>query len=229
MKKNTVRGLIVLAILLVAFIAIAFAVPFARTTVFWLGFGFAVLAILFQLYIFKIAASANGDAKSRFYGFPIARIGVYYLVIQLVVSLVEMALAKVLPTWVALLINIILAAIAIIGCITVDTMRDEIVQQDGKLKKNVANMRELQSLSRALVAQCPEGEIKGIVEKLADEFRYSDPVSSDSTYDMEEDMRSQIGNIQQALVDSDFTGVKKLCAKLMDSLVERNRICSVNK
>lgn len=229
MKKNTVRGLIVLAILLVAFIAIAFAVPFARTTVFWLGFGFAILAILFQLYIFKSAASANGDAKSRFYGFPIARIGVYYLVIQLVVSLVEMALAKVLPTWVALLINIILAAIAIIGCITVDTMRDEIVQQDGKLKKNVANMRELQSLSHALVAQCPEGEIKEIVEKLADEFRYSDPVSSDSTYDMEEDMRSQIGNIQQALVDSDFTGVKKLCAKLMDSLVERNRICSVNK
>ena len=93
MKKNTVRGLIVLAILLVAFIAIAFAVPFARTTVFWLGFGFAILAILFQLYIFKSAASANGDAKSRFYGFPIARIGVYYLVIQFVVSLVEMALA----------------------------------------------------------------------------------------------------------------------------------------
>jgi len=229
MKKNTVRGLIVLAILLVAFIAIAFAVPFARTTVFWLGFGFAILAILFQLYIFKSAASANGDAKSRFYGFPIARIGVYYLVIQLVVSLVEMALAKVLPTWVALLINIILAAIAIIGCITVDTMRDEIVQQDGKLKKNVSNMRGLQSISATMVSHCSDEELRVTLQKLANEFRFSDPVSSEETLELEEDMHSQLGNIQQALVDGDTDGAKKMCTKLMGSLVERNRICSVSK
>ena len=216
MKKNTVvRGLIVLVILLVAFIAIAFAVPFARTTVFWLGFGFAILAILFQLYIFKSVASVNGDAKSRFYGFPIARIGVYYLVI--------------LPTWVALLINIILAAIAIIGCITVATMRDEIVQQDGKLKKNVSNMRELQSISATMVSHCSDEELRVTLQKLADEFRFSDPVSSEATLELEADMHTQLGDIQQALVDGDTNGAKKMCIKLMGSLVERNRICSVSK
>lgn len=229
MEKNTVRGLIVLAILLIAFIVIALAVPFARTAVFWLGFGFAIIAILIQLYIFKSAASVNGDAKSRFYSFPIARIGVYYLVLQLIISFVEMALAKVLPTWVALLINIILAAIAIIGCITVDTMRDEIVQQDGKLKKNVANMRELQSLSATMVSHCTDEELRATLQKLNDEFRYSDPVSSEETLEMEEDMHSQLGNIQQALVDGDTDGAKKMCTKLIGCLTERNRICSISK
>ena len=228
MKKNAMRGYIILAILLAVFCVVAFAVPFARTTAFWLGFGFGVFALLFQLYIFR-TADANGDARSRFYGFPIVRVGVYYLVAQLVISIIEMALAKVLPTWVPLIINIILAAVAVIGCITVETMRDEIVQQDVKLKKNVSNMRELQSLSAALVSQCADETLKMTLQKLADEFRYSDPVSSEKTEDLEADMQAQLGDIQQALVDGDTDGAKRLCGKLTGTLAEGNRVCSINK
>ena len=91
MKKNAMRGCTVLAILLAVFCVIAFAVPFARTKGFWLGFGFGLFAILFQLYIFRSAETVNGSAKSRFYGFPVARIGVVYLAAQLAVSLAEIA------------------------------------------------------------------------------------------------------------------------------------------
>ena len=90
-------------------------------------------------------------------------------------------------------------------------------------------MRELQSLSRALVGQCPEGELKTTVEKLADEFRYSDPVSSEKTVEMEEDMRSQLGDIQQAIAEEDEDGAKEMCGKLAGSLAERNRVCAVSK
>ena len=86
---------------------IAFAVPFARTTCFWVAYGFGVFAILFQLYIFKTSFAGNGDAKSRFYGFPIARLGIYYLVAQLILSVIEMALAGLIPTWPAIIINVL--------------------------------------------------------------------------------------------------------------------------
>ena len=227
MTKNAVRVCVVLAVVLAVFSAIAFVVPFAKTTVFWIAYGFGAIAILFQLYVFKI--SLSGDARSRFYGFPIARIGIYYLAAQLAVSIIEMILAKFAPVWVALLVNILLVGTAIIGCITTDAMRDEINVQDQRLKKSVTAMRELQSLSRALVGQCPDGELKAMVEKLADEFRYSDPVSSEATSALEADMRSQMGDIQQALVDGDVDAGKKLCGKLAGSLAERNRICSVSK
>ena len=123
----------------------------------------------------------------------------------------------------------LLLALAVVGCITVDAMRDEIIRQDGALKKNVGNMRELQSLSAALVGQCADASLKPTLQKLADEFRYSDPVSSEKTQEIEEDMKVQLGNIQQALVESDSDGAKKLCGKLMGSLAERNRVCSVSK
>ena len=226
--KNNTRGILIVAIDLAVFCVMAFVIPFVHNTVFWVGCGFGVFAILFQLYIFKISF-ANGNAKSRFYGFPIARIGVIYLVVQLVASVIEMALAGVLPVAVPVVVNVLLLAVALIGCITTDAMREEINRQDEKLKKDVSNMRELQSLSRALVGQCLEGELKKMVEKLADDFRYSDPVSSEATREIEEDMKSQLGVIQQALVEGDAEGAKKLCVKLAGSLAERNRICSVSK
>ncbi|MBR1820845.1 MAG: hypothetical protein IJ769_04405 [Clostridia bacterium] len=53
MKKNNVRGLLIIAIALAIFSVVAFVIPFARTTVFWVSYGFGVLAILFQLDIFQ--------------------------------------------------------------------------------------------------------------------------------------------------------------------------------
>ena len=123
----------------------------------------------------------------------------------------------------------LLLALAVIDCITVDAKHDEIIRQDTALKKNVGNMRQLQSLSAAMVGKCADVFLKPTLQKLADEFRYSDPVSSEKTQEIEDDMKVQLSDIQQALVEGDSDGAKKLCGKLMGSLTERNRVCSVSK
>ena len=228
MTKNTTRGILMLVIVLAVFSVIAFVIPFPKSTVFWIAYICGIFAIFFQLYIFK-SSFGKADVRSRFYGFPIARLGICYLVIQLVVSIIEIALSKFLPTWVVIIINVLILAVALIGCITTETMRDEIAAQDVKLKKSVSNMRELQSLTASLVNQTGDAELKKSLQKVADEFRYSDPLTSDKTSALEEDMHSQIGDLQQALVDGDVDGAKTLCSKLLDCLRERNRICSINK
>ena len=228
MTKNTTRGILTLVIVLAVFSVIAFVIPFPKNTVFWIAYACGVFAILFQLYIFR-SSFGKADARSRFYGFPIARLGIYYLVIQLAVSVIEIALSKFLPTWTVIVINVLILAAALIGCITAETMREEIAAQDTRLKKNVSNMRELQSLTAALSNQTSDAELKKSLQKLADEFRYSDPLTSEKTKELEMDMRSQIGDLQQAITDGDINGTKSLCEKLQDCLRERNRICALNK
>lgn len=71
--------------------------------------------------------------------------------------------------------------------------------------------------------------MKSIVKKIADELRFSDPVSSDATAELENEMRSQLADIQQAIVERDAEGAKTLCEKMMGNLMERNRMCSINK
>lgn len=229
MNKNKTRGYVTLLILAVVLSVISFAIPFAKNLTFWMAYVFGMVAIAFQLYVFKISFSENGDAKSKFYGFPIAQIGVVYLLGQLVISLIEMILASFLPGFVAIVINIIILAVALIGCIAADAMRDEIVEQDIKLKTNVKNMRELQSISFAVASQCTNIELKKELEKLAEEFKYSDIVSSDSTETIENELKRQLEELQCAVIEEDNGAAKILCEKTFARLNERNRLCALNK
>lgn len=228
MTKNAARGTIVLIIILALFSVIAFAAPFARTAVFYLGYGFGVFAILVQFYFFSSSFSGS-DARSRFYGFPIARVGVIYLAVQLAVSLVEFAAAKVLPMWVALIVNAILAALALIGCIAVETARDEVVRQDVQVRKDVTAMRDLQSLAGTLTAQCGDEELKPMLKELAEALRYSDPVSSEATKEIEGAMKVRMESLRLALNEGNAEEAKKLCERVKKDLAERNRICSMSK
>lgn len=229
MGKNKVRGYIILAVLLVVFSVIAFVPPFEMTTTFWIGYVFGVLAIAFQIYIFKASFEDGVDVKSKFYGFPIAKVGVIYLACQLLVSLVEIGVATMLPVWIAVIFNVILTALAVVGCIAAETMRDEIVRQDEILKENVSNMRALQSLSASLVGLCQDENLKKTLQDLADEFKYSDPVSSEDTLDIENNLKSVVGEIQKAIIDGEFEAAGNLVVRAKSELAERNRVCKLGK
>lgn len=229
MKNNSVRSIAIIAVLLAIFCAVSFIIPFSRTSVFWIAFGFAAFAILFQLYILKTAFGKDGSVKSKFYGFPVARIGLYYLLAQLVISFIEMALSKVLPQWLVLAVNLLVVGAALLGCLFVETMREEISRQDEQLKQDVNRMRALQSLARTIASQCDDAGLKPVLDKLADDFRYSDPVTSEKTEAIEADMLKQLNEVQQAMVDMDTAAAGELCKKLRSCLAERNRVCAMSK
>ena len=228
-KKNMMRTLAVTAIVLVLFCALAFAIPFVRGPVFWLAFIFTIIAILAQLYIAK-KAFANGEgARSKFYGFPIARVGFLYLAVQVVVGLVCMALGLVLPIWVAVILFVLILGLAAIGFITVDAIRDEVERQDEVLKKNVTNMRALQSKAAAIAAQCEDASLKGTLTALSDNFRFSDPVSSTATEEAETGLAALMEELQAAVLDSDSEAAAALAKRLEAALAERNRLCKLGK
>lgn len=229
MSKNEKRGYAVLAVLLVVFSVYTFAVPFERTGIFWLAYVAGIVALLFQIYVFKLAFSGDGSAKSKFYGFPVLRVGIIYLAVQMIISMSEMGLAWLLPNWVAVLINVFPIAFAIIGCVVTETMRDEINKQDKTLSYDVNNMRALQSVSASLVGQCADGELKKAVQKLADEFKYSDPKSSESILDAENELKVQMDELKNAIIENDSDAAITLCKKISVNLAERNRICKINK
>lgn len=229
MVKNNVRGYIVDAILFVVFSVIAFAAPFKMTAAFWLGYVFGVIAIAAQIYFFKISFSNGKDVKSKFYGFPIARIGVVYLSVQIVLSLIEMIVAAVIPTWVVVIANILPIAFVAVGSIAAEVMKDEIERQDVKIKTDVSDMRGLQSQTAAFAGICQDTDVKKILQDLADEFKYSDPVTSEATKEMETELKFLVSEIQRALVDADMKSVESFCVRTKATLAERNRVCKLGK
>ena len=227
--KLKTQSIIILAAVFVAFVVIAFAVPFVRNGLFWIAFVFGIIALAAQLYAFPVAFKNGETVRSKFYGFPIARVAVVYLCIQIVLSIVFMAVAKFVPAWVGLIVFVLLLAAAAIGFVAADAMRDEGERQDEKLKKDVSVMRGLQSKVNALVGQCSAPAAAAALKKLADEFRFSDPVSSDALAEAETELSACVETLQQAVVDGDEEAILKLARKVNLVLSERNRLCQLNK
>ena len=225
MKKDTMRGVVGLGVLLILYILIAFLIPFAKMATFWVSFVFTLIAFFVVAASIYIAFVKNPDAKSRFYGFPIAKLGVIYGVVQLIAGFIFMALGVWIPVWVAVLVYAIALGSVAIGLISADAVREEIQRQDVKLKKDVSFMRNLQSKVCQMATQCDAPELKSFAE----DIRYSDPVSSDALGDIEQELAAAVEELQAAVVDGDSESVAQLCRKASAVLSERNRLCKLGK
>ena len=225
MKKNFTRSAICLGVLLLLYILLAFLIPFPKTAVFWLSFGFTLVAFAVTGWALYTAFLKKPGATSRFYGFPIARIGVIYGGGQLVCGLAFMALGKWIPTWLAVLVYAAMLGAAVIGLMGAETVVDTIQSQDQKLKQDVRFMRELQSKVNQMAAQCSLPEVKQFCENI----RYSDPVSSEALAEIDLDLSAAVDNLQSAIVDGDNIAIRQLAQKADNVLSERNRLCKLNK
>ena len=134
LSKGKFQTILILAIVLAAYLLLAFVIPFTKTAVFWLALVFTLAAFGLQLYVLKLSFTKGKDARSKFYGFPIARIGVMYLIVQIALSFLFMAIAKFCAAWIAVIVFALLLAVTAVGVIAADAMRDEVERQDAQLK-----------------------------------------------------------------------------------------------
>lgn len=229
MKKSTMRWWVVLAVVFVVYNVVAFALPFEKTAVFAESYLFSLIAIAAQIYVVKTAFCQRETVKSKFYGFPIAKIGVMYLAAQLILGLVFMALSAVIPMWLPLILYVVMLGAAAVGLIAADAMRDEIDRQDVKLKKDVSAMRALQSRANVLASRCEDAALRKAVQAFAEDLRFSDPVSSDALREPEAELARCVTELECAVVDGDVPGALALCRKAEALLAERNRLCRLNK
>lgn len=225
MDKNWKRGAVCLGVLLALYLLLAFLIPFVKTTVFWFSFAFTLIAFGVTVYALYTAFLKKPDARSRFYGFPIARIGVLYGGVQLVVGLLFMALGIWIPAWLAVLVYAAMLGAAVIGLVSADAVVETIHTQDQKLKKDVTFMRSLQSKANQMAAQCNLPEVQQFCENV----HYSDPVSSEALAEIERDLSAAVDDLQAAIVDGDKDVIGQLARKADTLLSERNRVCKLNK
>ena len=229
MKKNAIRWWVVLGVVLVVYNVLAFALPFPKTAVFAVSYLFTMIAILAQIYVIRTAFYRGEGVKSKFYGFPIAKLGVIYLAVQLIAGLVFMALGLIVPVWLPLALYVVLLGVAAVGFVAADAARDEVVRQEVKLEKDVSRMREFQAKGRALVTLNQVPEAARPLEKLAEDLRFSDPVSSEALTEIEDRLAECLAQLQEAVSAQKTEQILSVCQEAEHILAERNQLCKLSK
>lgn len=229
MKKDTMRLLIVSVAALIAYNFAVFMIPCYKTATFWISWGFSLLSFIVAGYAIYTGLIKKPDAKSRFYGFPIARIGVIYLVAQVAVGGVFMAIGHIVPWWLATVACTIGLAVTLIGVMAAEAVVDQIQYQDNKIRESVSVMRGLQSKVGTLASRCEDSAAANAVRNFADELRYSDPVSSAAIADAEAELSAAVDALQAAVVEGNADQILAACRQASAMLAERNRLCKLSK
>ena len=222
MKKNSAKGYILLGILFVLVSVIAFTVPAAKTTAFWISYAFTVIAFAAQIVIWKAALGRAESLKSKFLGFPVLHIGIVYLVVQVVALIVFLSIPT-LPIWSAIVAGAVIAGSSAICMIAADVGRSEIEQVSAKARERTFYIKQLQTDIESLANTETNAETKTALKQLAEKIRFSDPMRDAQIADIENRITAKISETKSA------TDKSRIIAELNLLLDERNRKTKILK
>ena len=229
MKKSNIAAAIVASILLVIYNLLVFVLPFGKNDIFWLSYGFTMDAFVIAGAACVIAFRSGKSVTSKFSGYPIARVGIIYLVVQVILCFIFMTLSQWLPIWLGVLVYALVLGTAVIGLIATDAVRDHIQYEDAKLKANVSTIRSAQSAVNLLVLQCQSEEAANALRSLSEDLRYSDPVSSPELEQIEAALAGSIDVLRQTVNSQRSDYILSQCKHISALLAERNRLCKLSK
>lgn len=195
MKKNSMKGYIILGIIFVLLSVIVFLIPVLKTVPFWITYVFTVIAFLMQIFIWKKVFLQEKTLKDKFLELPIVHIGVVYLILQSIILVVFTAIPT-LPLRVAIVINVFVFVIFLVCTISSDVAHDEIMKVEEKVNQKVTYMKELQSEIEIIIDSEMNPKIKEALVKLADTIRYSDPMSCDDLVNVEERISDKVKELK---------------------------------
>lgn len=223
MDKKRRYGYILLVLTFAIYVTAA--MPFPKTILWGIAFVFSMAAFFYgfaAVYFFRKEQESGGD---WIYGFPFLRVGVLYLIVQIVVSLFFMAWQKKVSIFAVVLVELILLAAAAAGHFAVRTAGKEIIRQDRQLGEKLALMEELLGRIDRLITQCEDERIRESLQKLRDDVKYCTPVSGDRLDEIEGEIVELFSEIEGMTLAGDSENTDILCGRMRGLLQERENRC----
>lgn len=230
-RKREKSLIAIFAIVLVVYTIAFFVIPFNRTAASWISFAFTIVAIVSSMLAFHRAFSAKEMPISKLYGYPIFRVGMVYVFVQLVVSIFVCVIGTLIstPYWIALILSVLFLGAAAIGMIITDNTRDIVEAVDTKFDFAIKNMTSFQISIADIVDQCKDETLRVELKQLDELFRYSDPISSEETMESEQAIQLMLDELKVLIPRGSVDEIAALTEKITNALNSRNRICKASK
>ena len=231
LNKKSKSAIAVFAIAAFVYAFCFIIIPFPKNAASWISFVFTLVSFVLSLGVTLYVFGKDDEMTSKFYGFPIFKIAYMYPLVQFAVGVIICLIAAfvAVPYWVALILSLIILGVSAIGVIATDNARDIVEENEAEIER-VTKATKLFNLNVSSVLDlCTEPSVKKELEKLAESFRFSDPVSSDATEEIENTIMEKLENLKISISSSDSDENIAKITELKNLLAERNRICKVSK
>lgn len=226
MKKLNMHALALGAVALIVFAVLAFLLPFTQNTVFWIAFCAALLMFGAAGAAFIRSFRKDETLESKVLGWPIFKVAVIGLAVQVMLSFVLMAVSGLCPVWVAVLIEVLVFAAIAALLIVRDASREAVTVSEQAVPDKTQAMKQLRLQAKNAAALVQDSQVRGEMEKLAEELQFSDPVSGSATEEMETALAGLIAQVK--LADTPQAALQ-LVQQARNLLKQRNEALKMSK
>lgn len=222
MKKNNTKGYMLLGILFCLVSITAHIIPMSKTATFWVAYIFTVIAFAIQIIVWKVTLGKAETLNSKFLKLPIIHISIVYLFVQIAI-LIVFVFKPLLPTWSAIIVCCLVTGVSAICMVATDIGVNEIKNVDTKVDEKISFIKKMLIDVEIIANNEDDINIKSDLLKLAEKFRFSDPVSNELLSELED-------KISLKIVELNTCQNKKAVIMEINSLLdERNKKCKIFK
>lgn len=192
---------------------------------FWVGYVFIVLSFVIQLVCSYIGLNVDNIDK-LFFNIPLLKISYSSLILTVFVGSLCMIIPD-LPNWIGILVCAVITIFEFISInkATFATSYAQNVEQ--KIVVKTFNVKEMISEMTIIKNAAANTELYKEIDSLHELLRYSDPVTNDSLFDIETEMKKLIEEIKHLLNNKEVALQKINELKIL--INRRNEECKKNK
>lgn len=229
MKKRVGIYIVIWAIFLIIFnaVALAFAMTDGVTVNFWIGYITVTAAFVLQLFVGKKAFSES-ELQKKFYGFSVSVISGITLACCLVSGIFVMLLPAA-SGWTAFAICMIFIGLSAASVLSAESAAEVVSETDKQVRRNTFTIKKLTSDAEHLYMSANDDKMKECTKKVYEAFRYSDPVSNQALYEINERISRQFSEFKAAYEREDYDICCAAGMELIKLIDERSRECKFLK
>lgn len=193
-----------------------------QTPAFWISYAFMLVAFA-ALIVSMYLAAKTLDVETVFFGIPLMQFALFYLIAELFASVVFMLFQNHLSYKIPLLVQVLLLAIFAVFAIISVAGRDATKAVKDDYKQKTSDIKSLGVDVEMLANEAADPALKRSLKRLAENIRFSDPMTNEAVADLEQQIRQQVNALRISCEDGNTAAAAELCAKLDRAIVERNK------
>lgn len=230
MNKRKAGGmsLAVLGIIFVVYNLFVFLLCKPQTPVFWMSYVFMLIAFGYQIASMFVSVKTL-DVETMFFGIPLMQLSVFYFGAELFASAAFMFFQNQVNYKIPLLIQVALLAIFAIMAIVAVAGRDASKAVKDNIQTKVSALKSIGVDVEMMAASAQDAEIRNRLKKLAENIRYSDPMSTPAIEDVELRIHQAVNELRVYCENGDKQSAIETIFRLDLMIVERNKKLMLSK
>ena len=188
-----------------------------------------VLAFLVALVAVNIILPRYKKSEEYFLSGSQMILTILYVIVQMVFGILTIFEVVALNTYIALIISALLLLGYLGIVLTANKGRTHSKEVTEKIAVKTEWMKEFKRSTASLAQEVKDANARKAVERLVEEIKFSDPMSSPSVEKANEKMEAAVNELKNAIAGGITEEILEKCKTAMKAVQERNSVCKANK